>query len=255
MKKKSLVWLILSLTILVIGVCGCMNKQTDSAGSGENKVTLSQRQKDILAQQGLPTEYDALPAHQQRAIVAIEEMLSYAEAKYDMAFSYAGYAETGPMEAEHLRAYPSAGHMAVDTFTITKTETGYEDDFVLVAAGPRFAAYVQEQLQGFLPQAGIKVYAQVTETSLSEVPTAETVLDGKVDGSVWIFVDGEACSGEAFTAFQQQAADFMQEHQLYGMMQFILLKEGNLIYLTEYNYTDYLSPEHYDSRETLYSKP
>ena len=251
MKKRPVVWLIIGLTILVIGVCGCMKKQTDDQSNNESKVTLSERQKNILAEQGLPTEYDALPAHQQRAIVAIEEMLSYAEDKYDMAFSYAGYAEAGPMEEEHMRAYPSSGHMAVDSFTITKTENGYEDDYIRVAAVPCFTEYLTGQLKAFLPEVEIQVYGKITKTTLAEIPTAETDFDGKVSSSLCVFVDGATCTPEEFETFKAQYADFMQEHQLYGMAEVVLLKEGKLVYLSRYNYTDYLSEEVCYSRDTV----
>lgn len=251
MKKRYGFGLIAALLILIIGICGCAANHADPTDEKEPEVTLSERQKDILAEQGLPTEYDALRPHQQRAIVAIEEMLLYAEDKYDLPFSYAGYTEAGPMEKEHMRAYPTSGHMAVDSFTITKTEARYEDDFVAVASSPYFASYVRENLKSFLPNSEVKVYAEITDTSLTEVPTAETVFDDKVASSLCIFVDGATCTVEDFESFKLQYADFMRQHRLYGMTQVILLKEGNLIYLSEFNYTDYLSADYFDSRDTI----
>ncbi len=254
MNKRTVPFLLAALCLLLLGLCGCASSRTESHENQKPEVTLSQRQKNILAEQGLPTEYDALPPHQQRAIVAIEEMLLYAEDKYDLPFSYAGYTEAGPMEKEHMRAYPTSGYMATDSFTITKTEAGYEDDFIAVATAPHFAAYICENLEVFLPNTEVKVYAEITNTSLTEVPAGETDFDGNVAGILWIFVDGAACSEENLEAFQTQVADFLHEHELCGMAEVILLKEGQLANLSAFNFTDYLSPEHYDSRETLYIK-
>lgn len=251
MKKRSGTWLITALIILVIGVCGCTMNHTDLQNNKEPEVTLSERQKNILSEQGLPTEYAQLSPHQQRAIVAMEEMLLYAEEKYDMPFSYAGYTAAGSMEKEHMQAYPTSGHMETDTFTITKTKDGYEDDFLSVAATPYFTSYLTEQFKAFLPETDIKVYGKITKTSLQEMPAEDTVFDGKVSSSLCIFVDGATCSEESFETFKTQYVDFMREHQLYGMAEVVLLKEGNLVYLSRYNYMDYLSQTYYESRDTV----
>ena len=46
--------------------------------------------------------------------------------------------------------------------------------------------------------------------------------------------------------------EYLAEHELYGMVQLILLNEGEIPYLTKYNYTDYLSDERYIVREIWY---
>ena len=91
MKRNVGFGLIVSLIILMMGVCGSTMNNSDLPSNTESKVFLTQRQKDILTEQGLSTEYTELSASQQKAIVAIEEMLSYAEKKYKTSFSYAGY--------------------------------------------------------------------------------------------------------------------------------------------------------------------
>ena len=88
MKKHFGFGLIVSLLILMMGVCGCTMNNSDLPNNTESEVSLSQRQKDILAEQGLSTEYTELSASQQKAIVAIEEMLVYVEKKYNTSFSY-----------------------------------------------------------------------------------------------------------------------------------------------------------------------
>ena len=34
------------------------------------------------------------------------------------------------LEKEHMRAFPTSGDIEVDSFTITRTDDGYEDDFI-----------------------------------------------------------------------------------------------------------------------------
>lgn len=118
MKRNVGFGIIVSFIILMTGVCGCMMNNSDLPGNAESEAFLNQRQKDILAEQGLPTEYQELSVSQQRAIV--------------------------------------------------------------------------------------------------------------------------------------EFGDYLAEHQLYGMAQIILLKDGKIAYLTKYNFTDYLSEEYYTVRETLY---
>lgn len=251
MKKKSMLYLMTAFLILLAELCGCSTQRVDTSKPIKPEIALNERQKNILAEQDLPTEYEQLPSHQKRAIVAIEEMLTYAEDKYGMPFCYAGYAEAGPMEKENLQAYPADGFMAVDCFTITKTADGYEDDFLNVAAVPAFTDYLTRQFQAFLPDAEMQIYPNITNTTLQEVPHKDTVFDGKVSSSLYIFLDGATCTQADFDAFQTQCAAFMQEHELYGFAKIVLLKPETLIYVSRFNYTDYFSEETCDRMETI----
>lgn len=252
-KPKNVgVGIIVSLLILMTGVCGCTMNNSDLQSNTESEVSLNQRQKEILTEQGLSTEYTELSVSQQKAIVAIEEMLIYAETKYNTSFSYAGYSAQSSLEKEHMRAFPTSGDKETDSFTITKTDIGYEDDYINVAANAIYVAYVYDGIKTILPDTEIKVFAEITKTTLDEVPTVGTALQGKVESSLWIFIDGATFSGQDLTEFKAKFNDYLTENQLYGMAQIILLKDGEIVYPTKYNYTDYLSEEHYTLRETLY---
>lgn len=243
---------IVSLIILMMGVCGCTKNNSDLPSNTESEVSLTQRQTDILTEQGLSTEYTELSASQQKAIVAIEEMLSYAEKKYNTSFSYAGYIAQSSLEKEHMRAFTTSGDKETDSFTITKTDAGYEDDYVNVAANAIYVAYVCDGIKAILPNTEIKVFAEITKTSLVEVPTVDTDLQGKVESSLGVFIDSTTFGVQDLSKFKTDFNEYLIEHQLYGIAQLILLKDGKIAYLTKYNYTDYLSEEHYAARETLY---
>jgi len=252
MKRRVGFGIIVSLLILMIGVCGCTMNNSDLPSNTESEVSLNQRQKDILTEQGLSTEYAELSASQQKAIVAIEEMLVYAEKKYNTSFSYAGYSAQSSLEKEHMRAFPTSGDKETDCFTITKTDAGYEDDYINVAANAIYVAYVSEGIKTILPDTEIKVFAEITKTSLAEVPTVDTNLRGKVESSLWVFIDGATLGEGDINNFKTEFSEYLAEHQLYGMAQIILLKDGKIAYPTKYNYTDYLFEEYYTVRETLY---
>ena len=229
MKRNIGFGIIVCSLILMIGVCGCTMNNSDLPSNTESEVSLNQRQKDILTEQGLSTEYMELSASQQKAIVAIEEMLVYVETKYNTSFSYAGYSAQSSLEKEHMRAFPTSGDMETDSFTITKTETGYEDDYINVAANEIYVAYLCDGIKTILPDTEIKVFAEITKTSLDEVPTVDTDLQGKVESSLWIFIDGATFSGQDLTEFKASFNDYLTEHQLYGMVQIILLTDGKKV--------------------------
>ncbi len=252
MKRNVGFGIIVSLIILIIGVCGCTMNNSDLPSNTESEVSLNQRQKDILTEQGLSTEYTELSASQQKAIVEIESMLCYVEEKYNTSFSYAGYSVQSSLEKEHMRAFPTSGDKKTDSFTITKTDIGYEDDYINVASNAIFVSYVCDGIKSILPNTEIKVFAEITKTSLVEVPTVDTDLKGKIESCLWVFIDGATVSEQDLSDFKARFSEYLTEQQLYGVAQLILLKDGKIAYPTKYNYTDYLAEEHYAVRETLY---
>lgn len=252
MKRNVGFGIIVSSIILMMGVCGCTMNNSYLPSNTESEVSLNQRQKDILTEQGLSTEYTELSASQQNAIVEIESMLCYVEEKYNTSFSYAGYSAQSSLEKEHMRAFPTSGDKETDSFTITKTDIGYEDDYINVASNAIFVSYVRDGIKSILPNTEIKVFAEITKTSLVEVPTVDTDLKGKIESCLWVFIDGAAVSEQDLSDFKARFSGYLTEQQLYGVAQLILLKDGKIAYLTKYNYTDYLAEEHYAVRETLY---
>ena len=63
-----------------------------------------------------------------------------------------------------------------------------------------------------------------------------------------VFVDGEKVSEDAFFAFAENYANWKQENGFTGNAQLILTREGVHIYLTKFNYMDYLTKDHYLQR-------
>ncbi len=254
MKLKKCFGIVAITIILMMGECGCTMNNSDLPSYSVSEFTLNERQKNILSEQGLPTNVDELTDSQQKAIVAIESMLQYAEEKYNSSFSYAGYTAASTLEKEHMRAYPSSGDKQTESFTITKTSTGYKDDYISIAANNSFNAYVGECITSLLNGTEAKVFSEITKTSLLEVPTDYTNFDGNVESSIWIFIDGASFDVNQMEQFKEDFNNTMREHNLFCTAQIILLNEGKIVYPTRYNYTDYLSEENYVSRETVYVK-
>ncbi len=254
MKCIKVISIILLIITIMIGVCGCYMNNTDNSKDNFNQVILTERQKQILSEQGLTTEYDELSSSQKKAIVAIEDMLKYAEEKYNLSFAYAGYIAGNSLEPEQLKVYPLSGDKDEDCFTITKTDIGYEDDYVAIFSTDFFASYVLSGIQELCPERIVKVYAEITSTSLMEVPSVGNDFDGTTEASIWVFVDGEGFEENNFTRFVEDSKNYFTEHKIYSSVQFVLMKTGKIKYVTNSNYEDYLSEDYYISRENVYIK-
>ena len=257
-------------TVLVIGimVCSCGMKKNNSDESkditlkSKPEIVLNERQKEILEEVGLPTEAEKLDSSQQEAIIAIDEMLTEIEKKYNTSFSYAGYIAPGPLEHEELIAYPTEGSSG-DTFSVTRVKKNgkyvYEDEYVYGVVEPVFQEYILKYCEGELGVKNVKVYSMVTkikdEDSIitnikkGEIPLKEEDIDFNISGYSCIFVAGEKITEEVYDSFISNYKEWMTEHEIGHSSQFILLKAGNIGNVTEYNYTDYLSTEYYLCRD------
>ena len=93
MKIVKKIMIIGMVLIIGIGVCGCGMKKNNSNESknitlkSKPELVLNERQKEILEEVGLPTDAEKLDSSQQEAIIAIDEMLTAVEKKYNRSFS------------------------------------------------------------------------------------------------------------------------------------------------------------------------
>lgn len=220
--------------------------------STDKQVVLSERQQQILKEENLPTDYEKLTVSQKMAIASMEEMLQYAEKKYNESFLYAGYVFKSVVEEEHMIAYPENGDKEEDCFTITKTDDGYEDNYVAVKIQDDFIDYIYDNIISFSNDTPMRVYGTVLGADMEKLPDAISEVDGKVTSSLLVFLDGETFDAEDIQEFEFDVASVLREHELYGQVQFILLNKGILTELSKYNYLDYLDKKYYTIRDDLY---
>ena len=261
MKKLRKLIIIGSVIIIGIGACGCNMKKNDSGGRKRsemgNKVAelvLNERQKEILEEVGLPTDVEELTYMQKRDIIAIDEMLTAVEEKYNRSFSYAGYIAPGLLEYEHLIAYPSDGARSFDSFEVRKVEgengTEYEDDYMLVAIRDDFSEYLTDITSQVFHTESVKAFAEVTRTTLTEVPSDERMYNGAVGSSNYIYIDSASINSEELQMYVDELEKVLYENELYGISQIICLKENEIENLNEYNYSFYdISDSYIDWKE------
>ncbi|WP_040214966.1 hypothetical protein [Clostridium polynesiense] len=257
MKRKNSIGILIVIILTMIGVWGCsMDNKPLSKDNTDSGITLNERQKEILSKNDLPTEYNKLNSSQKDAIVAIEEMLQAVEKKYGMEFAYSGYIAENVLEKEQLRAYPASGDKATDSFTVTRIERNgeivYKDDYINHAVSHLFSSYIEGFVKKEMKIDAVKVFSEITATSLEAVPEDFSKFHGSVESNNSLFIDSKELSEDQLSSFINKYEKWMKEHQLFGSTQIILLKPDILIRLTKYNFTDYLFEKYYLRREFSY---
>lgn len=180
----------------------------------QGKIELTQRQKELLEEAGLPTVYDELTDTQKNAVTSIESLLTYLEEKYHEEFCYLSYAEAGALEEEHLEAYPKSGTRA-DVVTVYRTyedgEYHYEDDYGNIG----LKLLYESRMRGFaaqtFPESGIKIYSDVSSTVQdAEVQnvTEENVLQ-TLSANTYIFISDSVCTKQQFHDFKEECAQWL----------------------------------------------
>jgi hypothetical protein len=248
MKAKHRALILCLATVLMIGVCGCEmgDNNNPKGGNSENaggNDMLNERQMKILSEQGLSTDYKTLDEHQQEAIVAIEELLSYLETKYEIGFTYLGYNAKGPLEDEKLTAYPSDGDELIDIVTATRKHATIVDDYINVVILPVFNDVVSTYVRQFFAEKDFKVFSEISSSKIDELPVNAEDLKGNIGAGNWIFIDSSSVSETEFNKFVDQFPDWIKENKFYGTSQLIYFEKDATKYLTIYNYEESLDSE------------
>lgn len=180
----------------------------------QGRIELTQRQKELLEEAGLPTDYDELTDTQKNAITSIESLLTYLEEKYQEEFCYLSYAEAGALEEEHLEAYPKSGTRA-DVVTVYRTyedgEYHYEDDYGNIGLKLLYESRVREFASQTFPESGIKIYSDVSsavqDAEVQNV-TEENVLQ-TLSANTYIFISDSICTKQQFHDFKEKCAQWL----------------------------------------------
>lgn len=180
-------------------------------------------------------------------------MLTAVEKKYNRSFSYDGYVQKGPLEYEHLIAYPSDGDPQTDSFEVRKVEgengTEYEDDYMLVAIRDDYTEYVEELIVSSLDNEHIKVFADIYTTELSAIPTDKKEYNENVSSWKGVFI---YCSNnDEMSRDTEIIQQLLENENLRYDCDIIFLKEDVIDKLTEYNYTEYITSDCYVKKEKI----
>lgn len=238
-----------------ICLCGCnaeiskptpSNDQNATTQKEDDLTNLTDRQKQILEQMELPTDYEQLNYTQQHAIKRIEIMLRYLEEKYEMEFSYAGYVPAGAMESEHLTAYPTADGMGEGANLITVKPYGetfkdnYSDKEIREYYESLVSAFIEDYFQSeqavfinYRFSSSFNDISEVTDDNFHYKASTETL----------IFVSDTICNEAQIKTFAETFKLWLEEHEIISSSRVSLIY-GDVTGVTRENFSDYYSTYH-----------
>ena len=108
-----------------------------------------------------------------------------------------------------------------------------------VAIRENFSSYLTELARQVFKTESVKVFAEVTETTLVEVPSDEKMYNGAVGSKNYIYIDSEYINQQDFQSYVDELEKMFYQNELYGISEIILLKNDEIENLDEYNYSYY----------------
>ena len=137
---------------VVFSLSGCLvgnieqetkKNQDESKEVAGEMIQLTERQKDILQENGLPTNPEELDWVQLSAIVAMEELFEYLDQKYEEEFEYAGYIAESPLDREQLMVQVVGG-TSLDIVSVYRENGVITDDYANLLVKEPYEAAINE---------------------------------------------------------------------------------------------------------------
>ncbi len=174
------------------------------------------------------TNYEELRVEHRLAIRFIEDGLQYLENKYGERFVYHNYFPTGLLERKCLIAQleetalkdPEADLIKV--YFPTRDDPNYSDNYMIYVVTP------------------IYLYQHP-----DDVPDDIYAIDGKIGGTVRIFLDSSFMSEDEFDIFVENYKAWSIEHKMLAAGEFTLLNPNILEKMTVQSYINYVGKENY----------
>ena len=244
MKLINKLTTLIFITLLMIGVTGCNMFKEDTKPNNEvieEEVILNERQKEILAKEGLSTNYDELNGIQKMCIVDIEELLVYLEDKYNIPFEYHSFYRRTLLDPAALYAYPVEGK--VEGFPVEVEIIGDEfiDNYLDVYSKWPLEEYLIQNIQPLCPNAKMKIIVGDIFLFLDEIPTDYSKFDGKTSGTIILFIDSETCTKEEFRQLSEEVKQFFNNHRMCFDIRMFYEKPGYIEEIDDYNFSDYFN--------------
>ncbi len=190
MKSRSKVALLAATVAIAVALsaCGLDFRQEKKDPGQEQEIVLTERQKEILRENGLPEDYAALSDLQKSGITAIEHMLTHLEDTYHEEFVYNGYVPPGGVDPEYLTAYRKADPQE-KLITVYRSYDGsqfiYRDDYQEVVLADAYEAELADFFAQYLPRDNFWL-----ETSIDHISDREAPLVQRAGGNTLGFIKG-----------------------------------------------------------------
>lgn len=233
------------ILLCIFALCGC----TDN--SKEDITALTEQQKEILTEEGLPLDYNSLTENQQMYLRMADEMLTYINEKYDpydVHFTYLAYHSPELLDGStRILVVPDGYDPSIDAVTVKmndENESGYEDDYLDIATRIIYEKILEKHLEDTLPNDKFRVIltdSRIREETLPEISELdeEYVMNNAVSGNIFLFLSDDACQSNAeLTAIASEFFTWMSENKFYGTPMIELCRNEGLATLNHNNISD-----------------
>ena len=204
----------------------------------EDMGILNDRQKLILEQEGLPTDFNSLTESQQYAIKRIDELLTYLENKYNETFHYVGYASKSALEDEWLKAYPDELNEYYYVTLYVTEEGSISDNYLDMVSKCLLEMYVSDYLNETF-MTSFKVYSLECKYNGINAPNDITDFENKTSLTVNVFVKGKNKSEDLYT-YAKKIAEWYGNHKISGYVNLIMVSEDYFDNITVNNFKETL---------------
>lgn len=239
MRKKSALFLICCFIICLVG---CGEKIKTEHSQKNSQVELTSRQKKILKEAGLSTNYDDLLSSQRIAIKRIEELYKYLDSEYDEEFIYEGYIAPNSLQDEQLIVYPQ-GLTESDIVTVTVSKIDDKeiitDDYLNLLLRDDYESYIKNIIVKLVNSENVKVYSEITEVKDKN----NSEYDNNVSAMNKIFILSTDDNKEMLDKLNKKYKESLESHKLYSVNKFYIMEENAFEKIIKYNYEEYLNDD------------
>ena len=213
MRKKSALFLICCFIICLVG-CGVKIKTEHSQKNSQ--VELTSRQKKILKEAGLSTNYDDLLSSQRIAPNSLQD--------------------------EQLIVYPQ-GLTESDIVTVTVSKIDDKeiitDDYLNLLLRDDYESYIKNIIVKIVNSENVKVYSEITEVKDKN----NSKYDNNVSAMNKIFILNTDDNKEMLDKLNKKYKESLESHKLYSVNKFYIMEENAFEKITKYNYDEYLNDD------------
>ena len=220
--KIKICFFIVCILFCTLSIGGCSNGELKYNSSNNNsndienvvevttadKSVLTERQKQILIEESLPTDIDKLSASQKRGIINIENAFLYLDEKYKgVEFEFLSHYSADIMGQEKTDFVPK-GYDKDDSrniITVEKDREGNYNDrngYMLIAVREPMETVITKYVESYFGEGNVKVYIHpyLAEMEYGDDVNENTVTD-KVNSTAVLFVSDELCTETQLNAF------------------------------------------------------
>lgn len=206
---------------------------------------LTERQKKILQEEGLPTELNKLTQSQKIYIAVIEDALLYLDKQYEgVSFDFHTLRPASIMGKQELRFIPT-GFDKEDKrnfVTVVKERdgSGYSDNYMLILVRESMENVIKSYMEDYFSKGDVKIYLRPgsTEIEYGDVINETTVI-GKVQSRAAVFLPSDICPEDKFNTFIDDCLKWTNDNDIQCGYRFTTVERENYEKISQCNYTEF----------------